>query len=329
MAWVQKLQLTSDDAVFAGEEAFLMQRAINGDHNRTLTQSVALECANTSLHKQAQLAIELRRQGCASESIAIAAGTCLDRFGEAGQAVLTSASLKKAIHILNAFAPLLNLRHHLALSFRGADAILTLHDLINLPAELDRLLRALDLAKVSRFLGDMFGCDGLPPGVEIDDVRIRMPAHLFSEPLPASSRTLHQAHQRACRNLMQGMEEAALCEGVRRLLVRHCDKLPSLAQTAAQLGFSTRTFRRRLAGHGTTFLQILDEVRYSLAIRYLATSRMTTEVIAQRLGYSESANFRHAFHRWTGSSPRRFWTAAWGAPGLVRETEACLIEMAA
>lgn len=33
---------------------------------------------------------------------------------------------------------------------------------------------------------------------------------------------------------------------------------------------------------------------------------MTTEDIASRLGYSDAANFRHAFVRWTGSSPTSF-----------------------
>ena len=74
---------------------------------------------------------------------------------------------------------------------------------------------------------------------------------------------------------------------------------------------STRTFRRRLAGQRTTFVQILDEVRFQLAIRYLEDRQLTTELVAQKLGYSESANFRAAFRRWTGSSPRHFDARMW------------------
>jgi AraC-like DNA-binding protein len=69
---------------------------------------------------------------------------------------------------------------------------------------------------------------------------------------------------------------------------------------------SVRTFRRHLANQNTTFLQILDAVRFELAVRYLKDRDLTTELIAQKLGYSESANFRAAFRRWTGSSPRHF-----------------------
>jgi AraC-like DNA-binding protein len=33
---------------------------------------------------------------------------------------------------------------------------------------------------------------------------------------------------------------------------------------------------------------------------------MTNEEIAVRLDYSDAANFRHAFARWTGKSPSAF-----------------------
>jgi AraC-like DNA-binding protein len=50
----------------------------------------------------------------------------------------------------------------------------------------------------------------------------------------------------------------------------------------------------------------LAEVRMRLAIEYLRKTQMTNEEIASRLGYSEAANFRHAFARWTRKSPSAF-----------------------
>ena len=67
-----------------------------------------------------------------------------------------------------------------------------------------------------------------------------------------------------------------------------------------------RTLRRRLEAQGTSYRLILAEVRRRLAIEYLRKTRMTTEEIASRLGYSEAANFRHAFARWTGKSPHDY-----------------------
>ncbi|HYK64795.1 MAG TPA: helix-turn-helix domain-containing protein [Patescibacteria group bacterium] len=46
--------------------------------------------------------------------------------------------------------------------------------------------------------------------------------------------------------------------------------------------------------------------RMRLAIEYLRKTEMTNEEIATRLSYSEAANFRHAFLRWTGKSPSVF-----------------------
>jgi len=73
---------------------------------------------------------------------------------------------------------------------------------------------------------------------------------------------------------------------------------------AAELGMSGRTLARRLASEGHSFSKILDGLRSALARRYLAESEMSISEIAWLLGYSEVANFTHAFHRWTGTNPR-------------------------
>ena len=73
---------------------------------------------------------------------------------------------------------------------------------------------------------------------------------------------------------------------------------------AAELGMSGRTLARRLASEGHSFSKILDGLRSALARRYLAESDMSISEIAWLLGYSEVANFTHAFNRWTGTSPR-------------------------
>ena len=78
----------------------------------------------------------------------------------------------------------------------------------------------------------------------------------------------------------------------------------SIGAVAAQLGMSTRTLSRRLASEGHSFSGILDGFRRALARRYLVESEMSISEIAWLLGYSEVANFTHAFNRWTGTNPR-------------------------
>ena len=45
------------------------------------------------------------------------------------------------------------------------------------------------------------------------------------------------------------------------------------------------------------------EVRYGLAREYLGQTNLPMEEICTLLGYSESANFSHAFRRWSGTTP--------------------------
>ena len=73
---------------------------------------------------------------------------------------------------------------------------------------------------------------------------------------------------------------------------------------ALQLGMSGRTLARKLSLEGHSFTKILEDLRLALARRYLAESEMSISEIAWLLGYSEVANFTHAFHRWTGTNPR-------------------------
>ena len=48
------------------------------------------------------------------------------------------------------------------------------------------------------------------------------------------------------------------------------------------------------------------DLRVHIALRYLRETRMTTQDIAFALGFSDAANFRHAFRRWTGRTPNEF-----------------------
>ena len=75
---------------------------------------------------------------------------------------------------------------------------------------------------------------------------------------------------------------------------------------AGKLGMSKRTLLRRLSEEGTTFIDILQKLRTSLAIRYLKEDGMSISRVAWLLGFEETSSFSHAFRRWTGESPREF-----------------------
>lgn len=72
---------------------------------------------------------------------------------------------------------------------------------------------------------------------------------------------------------------------------------------ADKLALSTRTLSRRLASEGTTYEEVVDQLRRSLALQYITEKSISLSQIAWLLGYEGSASFNHAFRRWTGRSP--------------------------
>jgi AraC-like DNA-binding protein len=74
---------------------------------------------------------------------------------------------------------------------------------------------------------------------------------------------------------------------------------------AKALGLSERTLSRRLAEEGTTFDEVVDQLRRSLAVQYLKEPGIALSQISWLLGYQGSTSFNHAFRRWTGRSPAK------------------------
>jgi AraC-like DNA-binding protein len=73
---------------------------------------------------------------------------------------------------------------------------------------------------------------------------------------------------------------------------------------AKKLGMSGRTLTRRLGDEGLTFNGVLQELKASLAKRYLEEDGLPISRIAWLLGFDEPSSFSHACRRWTGKSPR-------------------------
>jgi len=80
----------------------------------------------------------------------------------------------------------------------------------------------------------------------------------------------------------------------------------SQAEVAGAFGMNRPTLARRLQISGTTFREVLDEVRFDAARGLLQGSAAPLADIALYLGYADATAFTRAFRRWSGSSP-----AAW------------------
>jgi AraC-like DNA-binding protein len=101
-------------------------------------------------------------------------------------------------------------------------------------------------------------------------------------------------------------DQSCCAQTVQDALANLQDGVPSFRVITRRLGISERTLRRRLKSVGTSYNEILQELRAVAAKNLLRDKMVTVDRVAAQLGYSESANFRHAFKRWTGQSPHSF-----------------------
>jgi len=101
--------------------------------------------------------------------------------------------------------------------------------------------------------------------------------------------------------------EDTFLSGLRQSIVR---LLPlgdmSIDKVAAELNVSRRTLQRRLADRDTQFLQVVQEIRCDLSVRYLGDERLAVAEIAFLLGYADQGSFSSAFKIWYGQSPRDY-----------------------
>lgn len=89
----------------------------------------------------------------------------------------------------------------------------------------------------------------------------------------------------------------------RRMMDELPEREPVVAVIAAKLHISARSLQRRLQSEGTSFAEILSDLRRDLAIRYLQDPRISICEVAFLLGFLDVTAFHRAFKRWTGSTP--------------------------
>lgn len=127
----------------------------------------------------------------------------------------------------------------------------------------------------------------------------------LDRPLPASDPKLHELLTRHAEQMLSELPSAqSLSRRVRALIVPALQHGDATAENIASLlHMSRRTLTRQLETEGTTFKDLLAELRRALAMRYLETTSLGTTEIALLLGFSETAAFHRAFKRWTKRTP--------------------------
>jgi AraC-like DNA-binding protein len=125
------------------------------------------------------------------------------------------------------------------------------------------------------------------------------------------NRVTHSQVAQICDQLLTEMNQSAGLAGkVRQLFLANMERPPGFEALASQLGLSARTLRRRLQEEGTSFRELIDDLRAQVAIKYVRDTNLTVESIAFLLGFSDAAAFRYAFRRWAQVPPNEFRRAS-------------------
>jgi AraC-like DNA-binding protein len=133
------------------------------------------------------------------------------------------------------------------------------------------------------------------------------PAEWLQRRLPLADPDTHQEMLARCRKLnVEFTTRQAWLQRVREVLSNHLAEPPGLEALAQQMHCSPRTLRRHLQELGTHYQELLDELLFERAKALLGQEDWPICRIAEELGFSESASFRHAFQRWSGVAPSRF-----------------------
>ncbi len=250
----------------------------------------------------------------------------INTHGMLGYAAMNSSTLRQALHLLQTFLPLRTTMLRVEQAEHGDELWVSfppardLGDIENLVTEavvltIKNLIDQITLGagQVRRvcfqqsepahgaLACDMLGCEVLYDqgwsGLVLPQVTVDLPLST------ADTATFEEAARLCQQELDKRDASATLSIKVRRVMLDKQLGFPSLQVVARLFNMTPRTLHRRLLDEGTSYQQILEDVRHNLALKHIQAGKLSLQEIAYTLGYTEPANFRRAFKRWTGQAP--------------------------
>lgn len=135
--------------------------------------------------------------------------------------------------------------------------------------------------------------------------RLVFPASVLATPLVTADPVATKMSTVQLERELAAVVDAGLPSRIRALFAARTD-VPPITEVAKQLRMSTRTLKRKLAEHDTTFSALRDDQRRQRALLLLENRALSIGEIATKLGYSELPNFTRAFRKWTGMTPNAY-----------------------
>ncbi|MBJ9985722.1 AraC family transcriptional regulator ligand-binding domain-containing protein [Acinetobacter sp. S40] len=149
------------------------------------------------------------------------------------------------------------------------------------------------------------------PNIQFDQpnnlIRYRTPALLT--PLPMADSVAYQQALQQCK-----IEQLRFVKNISDILTKVKAELtltpyegyPELDKVAQRMAISSRTLKRNLQQLGTSFSELLDDIKYKEAQALLLNADMEIQQIAVYFGYEQPTNFTRAFKKWSGITPIQY-----------------------
>jgi len=251
-------------------------------------------------------------------------------FGILGYAILSSRSMRAAIQIIDRYQQLWGGSPNIYSSYEVGSKITSQREHSNLPPgrlqqfELEeaaaQLLSVRDLLeepKKFKFLKAAFSFPEPAHSALFEETfqctvvfdqqesELFFSTDILDYPFSTANDVAQEVCRQQCDKFLRMLEgEGGLTEKIRTAIINSPGEVPSLTDLADSLHISLRTLRRKLKAEGTSYKEILTEIRLKLAGQYLLETPLSIKEIGYLLGYTEVANFQRAFKSWYNVTPR-------------------------
>jgi AraC-like DNA-binding protein len=140
------------------------------------------------------------------------------------------------------------------------------------------------------------------------DVEVVFPASYTELPIIQHDPVMQKMMDAYAEKMLAELSDGnSLLGEVRSLMVEALDGGGvSLETIAEKLSVTPRTLQRRLSDQGTSFKNVLDEVRKGLALSYITQPFIDLAELGYLLGFSDQTAFQRAFKKWTGTTPGKY-----------------------
>ena len=243
----------------------------------------------------------------------------ISSYGILGYAMMSAENLGRAIEFAMKYYRTGGPLFRLSFEYDEEDASISLEPLFVLEPKIARAATELLLAGFPPLVAELLGKRVVPrtvalayadPGLEESyqrtfqcpivfgarQTRYTIDAEELKSPVLHADADAMRMLEASCRALLDELEDKASLRGRIRHLLLSSPGQPMLAERIArELNISERTLRRHLRREGCSFQQIVDEVRASMAKDYLRSTNLSTQQIAELVGFFGGDKFPARF----------------------------------